>query len=469
MAAAWQGLRSGRAWDGRSLSYSDPDRPADYEFAYGDDAPLNGFAQLSVRQLAAARFALDLAGGGPNGRGGFAVEGFTALGVRYAGSGSGDGDIRLGNTAQAETAYAYLPGPGPEAGDVWFGASGIDPRVGNYDHATVLHEIGHALGLKHPHERGRFGPVPRAWDSPEYTVMSYRAWEGAAPIGPRFGRWDAPQTWMALDIAALQDRYGADFDVNAGDTVYRWKPGSGRSWVDGAVGLDPGGEAIFATIWDGGGRDCYDLSAYAADLRLDLRPGSHSMFDRDQRADLGGGPNQGHARGSVFNALQFRDDRRSLIEDATGGAGDDRLTGNAAGNRLVGGAGDDRLGGLAGRDLMIGGRGDDVFVFASLGASRAGRCDRVKAGGGADAFEGAGRAGGDLIDLSGIDADSTWPGNQPFAFDADDGPGRLWLGEHGDATLVCGSVDRDGRPEFVLAIRDGALGPDDYAAHDFLL
>ena len=176
---------------------------------------------------------------------------------------------------------------------------------------------------------------------------------------------------MMLDIAALQELYGADFEVNAGDTVYRWKPGSGRTWVDGEVGLDPGGEVIFATVWDGGGRDCYDLSAYRPDLRLDLRPGGHSVFARDQLADLGGGPNGGHARGSVFNALQYRDDRRSLIEDATAGAGDDRLTGNACGNRLAGGGGDDRLAGLGGRDVLIGGLGDDVFAFASLGASPA--------------------------------------------------------------------------------------------------
>ena len=59
-------------------------------------------------------------------------------------------------------------------------------------------------------------------------------------------------------------------------------------------------------------------------------------------------------------------DRRSLIEDATGGAGDDRLTGNAAGNRLVGGDGDDRLAGLTGRDVLVGGRGADIFVFARV-------------------------------------------------------------------------------------------------------
>ena len=73
-------------------------------------------------------------------------------------------------------------------------------------------------------------------------------------------------------------------------------------------------------------------------------------------ADLGGGPNQGHARGSVFNALQYRDDRRSLIEDATGGGGDDRLTGNAGGNRLFGGGGDDHRTAFHLDDCQIGSR-----------------------------------------------------------------------------------------------------------------
>ena len=134
---------------------------------------------------------------------------------------------------------------------------------------------------------------------------------------------------MMLDIAALQQIYGADFTINAGDTVYRWTPGSGHTLVDGAVGIDPGGNRIFATIWDGGGSDRYDLSAYASASTSTCGRARHSVFAASQLADLGGGPNGGHARGNIFNALQYQGDARSLIENATGGAGDDRLTGNA--------------------------------------------------------------------------------------------------------------------------------------------
>ena len=44
---------------------------------------------------------------------------------------------------------------------------------------------------------------------------------------------------MMLDIAALQELYGADFAVNAGDTVYRWKPGSGGPGSTARSGSTP--------------------------------------------------------------------------------------------------------------------------------------------------------------------------------------------------------------------------------------
>ena len=62
------------------------------------------------------------------------------------------------------------------------------------------------------------------------------------------------------DIAALQHMYGADFSTNGGNTVYKWTPGSGSTFVNGDVAIKPGANKIFATIWDGGGVDT--LSAF---------------------------------------------------------------------------------------------------------------------------------------------------------------------------------------------------------------
>jgi serralysin len=294
--------------------------------------------------------------------------------------------------------------------------------------------------------------------------MTYRSYAGAAPDGYGFEAWGAPQSFMMLDIAALQALYGADFSVNAGDTVYRWTPGSGRTLVDGGAAIDPGANRIFTTIWDGDGRDTYDLSAYRGAVAVDLRPGKASVFSEAQLAYLGGGPNGGHARGNVFNALQCDGDRRSLIEDAKGGAGDDRMTGNGASNRLTGQDGDDRLTGLGGRDVLAGGRGDDVFVFGAAAHSRAGAADRLVQGGGAAAFE-----AGDLIDLRGVDADALRGGDQAFVFGTGQGRGHLWVEERGRASFVCGNIDGDRAAELEVEINDGAARAGDYGAEDFLL
>jgi serralysin len=466
------GLLSGWAWSVGTLGYSDPDSALDYGSGYRSDldgdglsAPRDGFARLSAGQLAAARSILDITSAA---RAGFAVEGFTGLGFAYAGAGSGAGDIRLARCADAPTAYAWMPGDGA-GGDVWLGGAGLAPRAGNYDNLTLLHELGHALGLKHAHEAGGSGAVPAAYDSLEYTVMTYRPYAGGPANGYGFEAWGAPQSYMMLDIAALQQMYGADYSVNAGDTVYRWSPGSGRTLVDGGVGIDPGANRIFATIWDGGGKDTYDLSAYATAVSLDLRPGRYSVFSAAQLADLGGGPNGGHSRGNIFNALQVDGDARSLIENATGGSGNDGLLGNGAGNLLSGNAGNDRLAGFGGRDVLVGGKGADVFVFTSCGDSPAGACDRLAAGGGAVAFERPGNAAGDRIDLHGIDADATLAGNQAFAFGTAKTRGHLWLQESGSTTYVCGNVDGDAAIELHLAILDGGVRSSAYTAADFLL
>lgn len=54
----------------------------------------------------------------------------------------------------------------------------------------------------------------------------------------------------------------------------------------------------------------------------------------------------------------------TVLENFVAGDGDDRITGNAADNRLLGGRGDDVLDGGAGRNRLEGGAGDDV-LFAS--------------------------------------------------------------------------------------------------------
>lgn len=248
------------------------------------------------------------------------------------------------------------------AGDIWFGtayAGSVDdlrkPVAGNYAWHTLLHELGHSLGLKHGHEADAYGASPKQYDSIEYSIMTYRGHIGADIEGNYYDeQFGAPQTFMMSDIAALQHMYGADFTTNNGNTVYKWTPGSGVTFVNGAAGISPGANRIFATIWDGGGNDTYDLSAYSTALKIDLRPGKASTFSIDQLAWLGGGPNDGFAAGNIFNALQYRGDIRFLIENVKGGSAGDAITRNQAANVLWGYGGNDMLNGDTGNDTLYG-------------------------------------------------------------------------------------------------------------------
>ncbi len=243
----------------------------------------------------------------------------------------------------------------------------VTELVGTWEYHTILHETGHALGLKHGHETDEdteFGPLPSEWDSMEFSVMTYRGYIGDTPGGGyQVVDGHYAQTLMMLDIQALQYLYGADFTTNQGNTVYRWDT-QGRYFVNGALQWDVHSDVIFLTVWDGDGNDTYDFSAFSSNQVISLEPGRWSTVARGQLAQLGPDPASNAfqtARGNVFNALLYEKDERSLIENAIGGSGNDTITGNIAGNKLTGGGGDDRLDGKEGDDTLTGGAGADVL------------------------------------------------------------------------------------------------------------
>ncbi|HEY8382759.1 MAG TPA: M10 family metallopeptidase C-terminal domain-containing protein [Microvirga sp.] len=354
-------LLGGVRWDASALTYSFPTSGAFYGASYGVGEAENGFEPLLAAQQSAVRAVLQTFAEVAN----LAFAEIPETLTQHA-------DLRFARSLEPGTAWAYYPHPAPEGGDVWFGHGRTwydAPRLGNYAYATILHEIGHALGLKHAHEvDGAFGAMPFAQDSTEYTVMSYRSYAGASTTsGYPNETWGFAQSLMMHDIRALQHMYGANYATRPGDTVYAWNPWTGEMSVDGIGRGAPGANRVFSTVWDGGGSDTYDFSAYGTALAVDLRPGAWSVTDPLQRARLNAGGTE-RAAGTVANALLPEGDERSLIENAIGGGAADSLTGNDAANRLVGGAGGDQLQGLGGADTLDGGDGSDAALYAGAAA-----------------------------------------------------------------------------------------------------
>jgi len=352
------GVISTYAWGGTSITYAFPTSTSSYSYT---DETSNNFASISLAQEKAARFALDKSTGNAA-NDGFSVEGFTNIGISEGSDSTAN--LRFAQSGKPPTAYASYPFTNDRAGDTWFGTTYDyrSPVAGDYAWHTMIHELGHALGLKHGHEADIYPALPADKDSLEYSVMTYNTFIGDDAGGYKYEEFGAPQTFMMADIAALQHMYGADFSTNNGETVYKWTPGSGNTVIDGTIAIAPGANRIFATIWDGGGTDTFDLTSYTTGLKVDLRPGRYSLFSEDQSAYLGGGPNDGFARGNIFNALLFEGDTRSLIENVRGGSGNDSIRGNQLVNSLSGNDGNDTLNGDKGNDRLYGGAGNDTLI-----------------------------------------------------------------------------------------------------------
>src|SRR3954468_23066031 len=259
------GLLGGSKWTG-TITYSFPDSPSDYAVSYfGNNEPLtSGFSSAPVQMQQAITYAVAL------------INSYTNANIQYAGTNGAD--IMVAQSPKANpTSYAYYPSGAPSGGDVWFGTeyNYSLASLGNYYFTTALHELGHAVGLKHSQEKGGVAnvAVPTAHDDSEYTVMSYRSYVGASTTsGYTNEAYGYPQTYMANDILTLQTLYGANYTTQSGATVYTWSPTTGQEFINGVGQLAPGGGAggsanrVYETIWDGNGVDTYDLSNYTTNL-----------------------------------------------------------------------------------------------------------------------------------------------------------------------------------------------------------
>jgi serralysin len=305
------------------------------------------------------------------------------------------GELRFTETNRSGYAHAYLPsGSSVASGDVWFSRSdwnpgGASPKAGSYEYMTILHEIGHALGLKHSFEQGRSGAaLPTSQDHYQWTVMSYTAYEGAGnDVYADFN----PTTLMYFDLVALEKLYGPTRNANRGNTRYVYRDD----------------KTYWETISDSSGVDTIVYDSTTRDGLIDLsnedfsRMGRPVTFSNDAR---------------TFDTIRLGPS--TVIENATGGSGDDVLIGNTARNRLTGNDGDDELEGSGGHDLLAGGRGVDTLEGGSGNDTLNGGSglDSMVGGTGNDLFY-LEQAGDELIDSAGTDMVFSMLGTYTLAAD----------------------------------------------------
>lgn len=340
------GILGDYKWGTLNLTYSFPTSGSYYGSGYGAGEPSTNFGALNATQIQAAKAAFAAYA---------AVSNLSFTQVTE--SASTHGDLRVALSDAPATAWGYYPSTAAIGGDAWLNKSSgyyDSPAKGNYAYMSILHEIGHTLGLEHPHENN----MPANRDSIEYTVMSYRSYIGGPLTNYSVETWGFAQTLMMYDIAAIQHMYGANFSTNGGNSVYTWSPTTGEMSINGVEQGAPGGNRILMTVWDGGGIDTYDFSNYSTNLTVDLNPGAWTTTSNEQLARLNANGSK-LAVGNIANALLYQGDLRSLIENAEGGSGNDRIVGNVAANTLWGNAGSDTLIGGDGGDLLYGGSGGD--------------------------------------------------------------------------------------------------------------
>jgi hypothetical protein len=290
---------------GRVVNFSFPDVQPDY-----DHFGLVGWKAATQEMQAAARLIFSQ------------VEQVINVSFEEIDTPIGYNTISIARSEQSSTAgLSYFPNFAYEIGmDVFISERFDNPKyIGgnntNYDYEVILHEIGHALGLKHPFESdGANQVILTDFElKPNITAMSYDKNEDFHD-----------GVFRPLDWLALTKIYGVNEDFNSQDNTYVFSDET----------------ALF--IVDGAGNDTIDASQQNHDVLIDLRQGSHSFSNN--KSDFISSPNQ------------LTVSHGSIIENVKTGKGNDTIIGNEQVNLITSGDGN---------DIIYAGEGADVIYLAA--------------------------------------------------------------------------------------------------------
>lgn len=350
------------------------------------------------------------------------------LDINFVYDSTGNGDMKIGHQNMTMGGYAQYPYPGSDHAILISDNQPIEEL--GYGMQSLLHEIGHSLGLKHPHEPDT--ALSQRLDVTSAAIMSYD-W-----LATNGGEYYTLNSFMLMDILALQSLYGVSKKVS--DDLYT---------ADNGI----------STIADYGGVDTIDISTQSYDSgdvnTIDLKRG-YVFYDRQggnwqssiydhETGQWTNWTNRSESNG-FYNMIIMPG---SSIEIVVGSAVRDRIIGDGLANTMSGGGGNDRIAGGKGADTLWGEAGKDTFFYKAVGESpvQNGKFDLIMD------FD---RAEGDKIDVSTIDANIGKSGNQAFRFDPQgDGAGKTgqisyWI--DGGKTHIYGNIDKDKKAEFHVVV-----------------
>ena len=214
--------------------------------------------------------------------------------------------------------------------DVFLGNDYNNPQKSsnktNFEYELLIHEIGHAMGLKHPfkNQTGDGVFLSSKEENNKWTVMSYT-----------FDKAFFDGSYRMLDIASLANIYGINENYNSESNIYKFSP------IQGLI------------IIDGNGEDTISADNQILHTYIDLRQQSHSYV--------------GSKSSLITDPFQISVGN-SLIENAQGGQGNDWLIGNNLNNILRGNSGNDVIYGGIGSDTIYGGLGNDTIDLTETAA-----------------------------------------------------------------------------------------------------